>query len=107
MVMLIFYFFIFLVMWIGDLAAAFEKHVATYGGMDICINGAGISNPIPFYEDKTDGTHSWKHTVNVNLLAVIDCTHLAVILLELIIFHLFLHENIWLLNNYYLQFLDR
>ncbi|KAG6761417.1 hypothetical protein POTOM_034636 [Populus tomentosa] len=63
---------------IGDLAAAFEKHVATYGGMDICINGAGISNPIPFYEDKTDGTHSWKHTVNVNLLAVIDCTHLAI-----------------------------
>lgn len=61
-----------------DLAAAFEKHVATYGGMDICINGAGISNSIPFYEDKTDGTHSWKHTVNVNLLAVIDCTHLAI-----------------------------
>ncbi|XP_034927262.1 uncharacterized protein [Populus alba] len=61
-----------------DLAAAFEKHVATYGGMDICINGAGISNPIPFYKDKTDGTHSWKHTVNVNLLAVIDCTHLAI-----------------------------
>uniref|UniRef100_A0A6N2L430 Enoyl reductase (ER) domain-containing protein n=1 Tax=Salix viminalis TaxID=40686 RepID=A0A6N2L430_SALVM len=61
-----------------DLAAAFEKHVSTYGGMDICINCAGIGNPIPFYKDKTDGTHSWKHTVNVNLLAVIDCTHLAI-----------------------------
>ncbi|KAF9675918.1 hypothetical protein SADUNF_Sadunf09G0083700 [Salix dunnii] len=61
-----------------DLAAAFEKHVSTYGGMDICINCAGISNPIPFYKDETDGTHSWKHTVNVNLLAVIDCTHLAI-----------------------------
>ncbi|CAK7329863.1 unnamed protein product [Dovyalis caffra] len=61
-----------------DLAAAFEKHVATYGGMDICINCAGISNPIPFYNDETDGTRSWKHTVNVNFLAVIDCTHLAI-----------------------------
>ncbi|KAJ6692543.1 hypothetical protein OIU79_014319 [Salix purpurea] len=61
-----------------DLAAAFEKHVSTYGGMDICINCAGIGNPIPFYKDKTDGSHSWKHTVNVNLLAVIDCTHLAI-----------------------------
>ncbi|KAJ6671244.1 hypothetical protein OIU85_015043 [Salix viminalis] len=61
-----------------DLAAAFEKHVSTYGGMDICINCAGIGNPIPFSRDKTDGTHSWKHTINVNLLAVIDCTHLAI-----------------------------
>ncbi|KAJ6345859.1 hypothetical protein OIU78_008507 [Salix suchowensis] len=65
-----------------DLAAAFEKHVSTYGGMDICINCAGIGNPIPFYKDKTDGTHSWKHTVNVNLLAVIDCTHLAINIMQ-------------------------
>ncbi|KAJ9159604.1 hypothetical protein P3X46_025101 [Hevea brasiliensis] len=61
-----------------DLAAAFEKHVATYGGLDICINSAGIGTSIPFYNDQTDGTHSWRHAVNVNLVAVIDCTRLAI-----------------------------
>ena len=66
--------------WTGETAAAFEKHLATYGGLDICINWAGISNPIPFYQDKTDGTRSWRHAVNVNLIAVIDCTHRAVCL---------------------------
>lgn len=62
----------------GDLAAVFEKHFLTYGGLDICINSAGIGNPIPFQKDQTDGTRSWRHTVNVNLTAVIDCTRLAV-----------------------------
>ncbi|KAH9695567.1 PKS ER domain-containing protein [Citrus sinensis] len=61
-----------------DTAAAFEKHVATYGGLDICINSAGISNPIPFHEDQTDGTRSWRFTLDVNLVAVIDCTQKAI-----------------------------
>ncbi|KAF2321211.1 hypothetical protein GH714_035584 [Hevea brasiliensis] len=61
-----------------DLAASFENHVATYGGLDICINSAGIGTSIPFYNDQTDGTHSWRHAVNVNLVAVIDCTRLAI-----------------------------
>ncbi|XP_050260145.1 uncharacterized protein LOC126705295 [Quercus robur] len=65
-----------------ETAAAFDKHLATYGGLDICINCAGISTPIPFYQDKTDGTHSWRHTVNVNLIAVIDCTHRAIKAME-------------------------
>ncbi|KAL1533957.1 15-hydroxyprostaglandin dehydrogenase (NAD(+)) [Salvia divinorum] len=37
----------------NELAAAFRKHVETYGGLDICINCAGISNPLYFYEDLT------------------------------------------------------
>uniref|UniRef100_A0A2P2LRZ0 Uncharacterized protein MANES_10G065700 n=1 Tax=Rhizophora mucronata TaxID=61149 RepID=A0A2P2LRZ0_RHIMU len=61
-----------------DIAAAFEKHVATYGGLDICINNAGLGNHVPFDKDQTDGTHSWRHTINVNLVAVVDCTRLAV-----------------------------
>ncbi|XP_061367130.1 uncharacterized protein LOC133310249 isoform X2 [Gastrolobium bilobum] len=65
-----------------DLAAAFEKHCLTYGGLDICINSAGIGNPIPFYKDQTDGTLSWRHTVNVNLTAVIDCTRHAIKIME-------------------------
>ncbi|CDO97165.1 unnamed protein product [Coffea canephora] len=62
----------------GDLAAAFEKHVTTYGGLDVCINSAGIANPVPFNKDQTDGSKSWKLTINVNLAAVIDCTHFAI-----------------------------
>ncbi|KAH1030798.1 hypothetical protein J1N35_042972 [Gossypium stocksii] len=61
-----------------DLNLAFEKHVSTYGGLDICINNAGIANTALFREDQTDGTKTWKHTINVNLVAVIDCTRLAI-----------------------------
>ncbi|XP_057417183.1 uncharacterized protein LOC130711530 isoform X2 [Lotus japonicus] len=65
-----------------DLAAAFEKHLLTYGGLDICINSAGIGNPIPFNKDQTDGTRSWRYTVDVNFTAVIDCTRLAIKTME-------------------------
>uniref|UniRef100_A0A7N0T0R8 Enoyl reductase (ER) domain-containing protein n=1 Tax=Kalanchoe fedtschenkoi TaxID=63787 RepID=A0A7N0T0R8_KALFE len=66
----------------GSLSAAFQKHFATYGGLDICITCAGVSNPIPFEKDDTDGTRSWRHTMNVDLLAVIDSTRLAIRLME-------------------------
>ncbi|CAB4290467.1 unnamed protein product [Prunus armeniaca] len=62
----------------SNIAAAFEKHLATFGGLDICINSAGIINPIPFNKDQTDGTRSWRLTVDVNLIAIIDCTRLAI-----------------------------
>lgn len=65
-----------------DLSAAFEKHLATYGGLDICINSAGITNPIPFNKDQTDGTSSWRHTIDVNLIAVIDCTRMAIRIMQ-------------------------
>ncbi|KAK3420604.1 hypothetical protein EUGRSUZ_G01454 [Eucalyptus grandis] len=65
-----------------DVVNAFEKHVATYGGLDICINCAGITTPVPFHKDQTDGTRSWRHALNVNLVAVIDCTRLAVKAME-------------------------
>lgn len=60
-----------------ELSVAFEKHVATYGGLDICINSAGIGTHVPLYNDKSDGSATWKRTINVNLTAVIDCTRLA------------------------------
>ncbi|KAJ8572359.1 hypothetical protein K7X08_008870 [Anisodus acutangulus] len=63
---------------VGELKAAFEKHFVTYGGLDICINSAGIGDIIPFRNDRTDGSKSWRHTVNVNLVGVIDSTHLTV-----------------------------
>lgn len=65
-----------------DLTAAFDKHITTYGGLDICINSAGIGNPIPFNKDQTDGSNSWRHTVNVDLVAVIDCTRRAIQIMQ-------------------------
>ncbi|KAM7479198.1 hypothetical protein LguiA_027411 [Lonicera macranthoides] len=61
-----------------ELNAAFTMHLDTYGGLDICINSAGIGNPLPFHKDQTDGSSSWRRTVNVNLVAVIECTRLAI-----------------------------
>ncbi|XXG61014.1 hypothetical protein AAC387_Pa04g2776 [Persea americana] len=61
-----------------DIAAAFEKHFQTYGGLDICINCAGIPSSVPFHKDKTDSDASWRQVVRVNLIAVIDCTRLAI-----------------------------
>ncbi|XP_014510169.1 prostaglandin reductase-3 [Vigna radiata var. radiata] len=65
-----------------DLAAAFQKHFLTYRGLDICINSAGISSSTPFRSDQTDGTRTWRHTVNVNFTAVIDSTRLAIKAME-------------------------
>ncbi|KAL7593241.1 hypothetical protein Lser_V15G34501 [Lactuca serriola] len=66
----------------GEVAAAFEKHVEVYGGLDICINCADIETSVPFYEDETDGSKTWRHAVDVNLVAVIDCTQKAIKIME-------------------------
>lgn len=63
-----------------DVQKAFGKHLATYGGLDICINSAGIGSKIVFHKDETDGARTWRHVIDVNLLAVIACTQLAVCL---------------------------
>lgn len=64
--------------WAGDVSGAFDKHVETYGGLDICINSAGIATTKLFHEDTTDGTKTWRRTVDVDLIAVMDCTRIAV-----------------------------
>ncbi|KAG6534061.1 hypothetical protein ZIOFF_007942 [Zingiber officinale] len=63
---------------LDDLAAAFKKHLEVYGGLDICINNAGIATPLVFHKDTTDGSGTWKRTINVNLTAVVDCTRIAI-----------------------------
>jgi NAD(P)-dependent dehydrogenase (short-subunit alcohol dehydrogenase family) len=62
----------------SDVAGAFEKHVQTYGGLDVCVNCAGIITTKLFHEDTTDGTNTWRRTVDVNLIAVMDCTRIAI-----------------------------
>lgn len=76
-----------LIVGLDELSAAFKKHVETYGGLDLCINNAGIANPVPFNKDNTDGSKSWRLTVNVNLIAVIDCTRLAVKYFKVLLFY--------------------
>lgn len=66
----------------GELKAAFEKHYKTYGGLDICINSAGLASSVPFHKDQTDGDNTWRHTLNVNLVGVIDCTKLAIQIMQ-------------------------
>ncbi|KAI3445998.1 hypothetical protein Pfo_002663 [Paulownia fortunei] len=62
----------------NELTAAFKKHVETYGGLDICINCAGIAAAIPFHKDQTDGSKSWRRIIDINFVAVIDSTRLAI-----------------------------
>lgn len=50
----------------------------TYRSLDICVNGAGIATRVLFHCDKTDGSNTWRRTIDVNLVAVIECTRLAV-----------------------------
>ncbi|PKA55458.1 (+)-pulegone reductase [Apostasia shenzhenica] len=61
-----------------DVASAFEKHMETYGRLDVCVNSAGIGTLVLFHHDKTDGTNTWRRTINVNLVAVIECTRIAI-----------------------------
>ncbi|KAL4555758.1 hypothetical protein LXL04_038386 [Taraxacum kok-saghyz] len=65
-----------------EVANAFEKHLDAFGGLDICINCAGIATSVPFYKDESDGSKSWRHAINVNLVAVIGCTHRAIKIME-------------------------
>lgn len=67
-----------------DLTNVFKKHLETYGGLDICINNAGIVSPTSFHMDQSDGTRSWKHAINVNLVAVVDCTRLAIQTMQIV-----------------------
>ncbi|XP_047325265.1 prostaglandin reductase-3-like [Impatiens glandulifera] len=63
----------------GKLSHAFKKHFETYGGLDICVNSAGVTTPpVPFHEDQPGSTNPWIKTINVNLIAVIDSTRLAI-----------------------------
>ena len=65
-------------LFLGAIGEAFEKHLETFGGLDICINNAGITSRVPFQKDETDGTYSWRHVIDVNFMALVDGTRLAV-----------------------------
>lgn len=62
----------------GEVADGFEKHMKTYGCLDICVNSAGIGTPVLFHHDKTDGRSTWRRTIDIDFVAVIECTRLAI-----------------------------
>lgn len=62
-----------------EITSVFQKHEEVFGRMDICINNAGISERGDITEDYSkDGTGAWRQVLDVNLIAVIDCTRLAI-----------------------------
>jgi NAD(P)-dependent dehydrogenase (short-subunit alcohol dehydrogenase family) len=63
---------------VDALAAAFEKHVHMYGGLDVCINCAGFISKSLVYDDTSNGINTWRRSINVNLVAVVDGTRIAV-----------------------------
>lgn len=63
----------------SELSAAFEAHVNKYGRIDVCINNAGIGEKEWFLKDASNnGNGHWRKVVDVDLMAVIDGTRLAV-----------------------------
>ena len=52
----------------GDVAAAVEATVSTFGGLDVVINNAGVIEPISRME--TADPEAWSHAVDINLKGV-------------------------------------
>lgn len=57
-----------------ELASAFGLATERFGRLDIAFNNAGIGGEDLFADDPGD----WKHVVDIDLVAVIDATRLAV-----------------------------
>ncbi|RXG55775.1 Dehydrogenase/reductase SDR family member 11 [Armadillidium vulgare] len=58
-----------------DVYSLFDTIKKSFGGIDICINNAGMS----FNSSLLDGTpEQWRHAMDVNVIALCLCTKLAV-----------------------------
>ncbi|XP_060552493.1 dehydrogenase/reductase SDR family member 11-like isoform X2 [Ruditapes philippinarum] len=53
----------------------FEKIKSEFGGTDVCINNAGLSQAAPLLSGKTE---QWKNMLDVNVLGLCMCTREAV-----------------------------
>ena len=59
----------------ADLKAAFDRVVDEFGQLDIVCNNAGIGGDNAWL---TDEASDWRHVIDVDLVAVIDATRLAI-----------------------------
>ncbi|TWW76999.1 dehydrogenase/reductase SDR family member 11-like [Takifugu flavidus] len=57
-----------------EILAMFAAIKAEYGGVDVCINNAGLAHSEPLLNGKTSG---WKNMFDVNVLALCVCTREA------------------------------
>uniref|UniRef100_H3DFN3 Dehydrogenase/reductase SDR family member 11 n=1 Tax=Tetraodon nigroviridis TaxID=99883 RepID=H3DFN3_TETNG len=57
-----------------EILAMFAAIKAQHGGVDVCINNAGLAHPEPLLNGKTSG---WKNMLDVNVLALCVCTREA------------------------------
>ncbi|XP_064614297.1 dehydrogenase/reductase SDR family member 11-like [Liolophura sinensis] len=58
-----------------EILAMFEKIKVTWGGVDVCVNNAGMNRNAPLLSGSTD---DWRHIIDVNVLALCICTREAV-----------------------------
>lgn len=57
-----------------EILAMFAAIKAQHGGVDVCINNAGLAHPEPLLNGKSSG---WKNMLDVNVLALCICTREA------------------------------
>ncbi|CAH1793442.1 unnamed protein product [Owenia fusiformis] len=58
-----------------EIKAMFEAINKDHGGVDICINNAGMGNYAPLLDSETT---KWKQMINLNILALCICTREAI-----------------------------
>lgn len=58
-----------------DIAKMFSRISSELGGIDICVNNAGLSTNAPLLSGKTD---QWRQILDVNVLALCICTRESV-----------------------------
>ncbi|XP_037534195.1 dehydrogenase/reductase SDR family member 11 [Nematolebias whitei] len=59
---------------VEDIESMFSTIKAQHGGVDVCVNNAGLAHPEPLLSGKTNG---WKNMLDVNVLALSICTREA------------------------------
>lgn len=58
-----------------QIMAMLEKIKKDFGGVDVCVNNAGLSHDAPLL---TGSTEQWRHMLDVNVLGLCICTKEAV-----------------------------
>lgn len=58
-----------------ELIGVFDRVRATYGGVDVLVNNAGLGRSAPLMEGKTE---DWREMLEVNVLALCICTREAI-----------------------------
>ncbi|XP_072041941.1 dehydrogenase/reductase SDR family member 11-like [Amphiura filiformis] len=58
-----------------EILSMFKEIKEKYGGVDVCVNNAGVGHPGTIIDGRTEG---WKHMFDVNVLGLSICTRESV-----------------------------